>query len=121
MAEHPPDVYELEELVLAASTDAAAWQRLWNVIEPTLWEMVDRPRFASHLAHTEGARQRIVTAIRAQLTADQLQRFIDARRLNPRLGFTRWLRTLAKRIGMSAASTVHGEPARRPSARRLRV
>jgi hypothetical protein len=116
------EVYELEHLVEVACSDAAAWQRLWTVIEPQLWEMVDRPRFASHLAHTEDARRRIVTAIRAQLAATQLQRFVEARRVNPRLGFTRWLRTVAKRIGMSYASGADvGEPARRPSARRILV
>jgi plasmid stabilization system protein ParE len=90
-------------MVEAAAADApGAWQRLWASIEPGLWALVDRPRFASHRAHTEDARRRIVTAIRTQLAMDrchQLQRFLDSRRLHPHLGFERWLRAFAKRIG----------------------
>ena len=115
---------QLQRLVEAAvAADDVAWQQLWHVLEPTLWDMVDRPRFASHLAHTEDSRQRIVTAIRTQLAADrchQLQCYLDARRSNPRLGFARWLRTVAKRIAMSYASyDPPVEPVRRRSARRL--
>jgi hypothetical protein len=113
----------LEGLIQAASSDAHAWQRLWLVIEPALWDMVDRPRFASHLAHTEESRRRIVGAIRDQLVAERchvLQQFLDARRINPRLGFSRWLRTVAKRIGLAYASyDVPAEPIRRRSARRI--
>ena len=113
----------LEGLIQGASTDAAAWQRLWLVIEPQLWDMVDRPRFASHLAHTEDSRRRIIGAIRDQLAAEHcqmLQQVLDARRINPRLGFARWLRTVAKRIGLAYAS--YDRPAelvRRRSARRI--
>jgi hypothetical protein len=115
----------LDELIRDASSDAAAWQRLWVVIEPQLWDMVDRPRFASHLAHTEESRRRIIGAIRDQLLADRchlLQQFLDARRINQRLGFARWLRTVAKRIGLAYASyDVPAEPARRRSARRIEL
>ncbi len=109
----------------AGSASETAWQRLWGVIEPGLWDMVDQPRFASHLAHTEESRRRIVHAIRTQLAADRyhsLQIYVEARRVNPRLSFVRWLRTFAKRVGMSYPS--YDEPTapmRRPSARRLLV
>lgn len=113
----------LVEAAAGCSADDPAWQTLWRWVEPQLWAMVDRPRFATHLAHTEPARQRIVTAIHARLVADRchlLQCFLDARRLNARLGFARWLRTIAKRIAMSYITReVPAAAVCRRSARRL--
>ena len=110
-------------MVEAAAADAdGAWLRLWAWIEPTLWDLVDRPRFASHRAHTEDARRRIIAAIRTQLAADrchQLQRYLDSRRLHPDLGFERWLRMFAKRVGASQANLEPAAPVRRRSARTL--
>ena len=115
----------LLRMVEAAAADAdGAWSRLWAWIEPDLWDLVDRPRFASHVAHTEASRQRIITSIRTLLSADrchQLQQYFDARRSNPHLGFVRWLRRIAKRIGMAYASRPVSEPVRRRSARRITV
>ena len=94
----------LVEDAAGTAADAPAWRQLWRAIEPALWALVDRPRFASHVTHSADARRRIVGAIYARLVADdclQLQLYLSARRINPRLRFTRWLRTIAKRIGMS--------------------
>jgi hypothetical protein len=117
---------QLQQLVAAAAeTGGAAWQRLWRAVEPALWALVDRPRFASHLAHTEDSRRRIITAIHAQLAADhhrQLQLYLDARRISPRLSFTRWLRTIAKRIAMTYARyETPVTEVRRRSARRIPI
>jgi hypothetical protein len=115
----------LLRMVEAAAADVdGAWPRLWAWIEPQLWALVDRPRFACHLAHTEAARQRILTSIRTALAAHrchQLQRYLDARRINPHLGFVRWLRTFAKRIAIAYARYPDAEPVRRRSARRISV
>jgi hypothetical protein len=103
----------MEEIQLRMVEDATsggdAWRRLWQIVEPRLWALVARPRFASHLAHTQPARRRIVDAIRAAIGPTQLRRFLATRRINPRLGFERWLRTVAKRIGFGfAASARYG-------------
>lgn len=114
---------QLQRLVEAAAASDTAFARLWPHIEPVLWGMVDRPRFASHVAHTEDNRIRIVAAVHDQLTTN-LQHYIDARRVNPRLSFWRWLNTIAKRIGISYATGVDPgslTAARRHSQRRLLV
>jgi hypothetical protein len=115
----------LLRMVEAAAADAdGAWLRLWAWIEPGLWDLVDRPRFATHLAHTEASRQRIITSIRRHLEADrchQLQRYLDARRVQRHFGFERWLRTIAKRIAMAYARHPASEPVRGRSARRITV
>ena len=111
----------MDDLIEAAGTSDSAWDRLWLAVEATLWDLVDRPRFASHLAHTEDSRRRIITAIRVQLAGDRCRAYLDARRLNPRLSFARWLRTLAKRIGMSYARYTTIAEVRRRSARRVLV
>ena len=112
---------QLLRMVEDAIDGGDAWRRLWRFVEPRLWNLVDRPRFASHLAHTERARQRIVTAIRAAIGPIQLRRFLDTRRLKPRLGFERWLRALAKRIAFAYASYERAEPARRSYGRQLQT
>lgn len=114
---------QLGALVEAAVASEAGWVQLWNTIEPQVWALVDRPRFASHLAHTEPARQRIVGAIYARLSADRchlLQRYLDAQHTSRGVRFGRWLRTTAKRIAMSYAR-YDAPPAavRRRSARRI--
>jgi len=119
----PPSGYGVDEvypLVEAAVASDVAFARLWTLIEPTLWEMVDRPRFASHLAHTEESRTRIVAAVHDQLPAS-LPHYLDARRTNPRLPFWRWLNTVSKRIAISYDSYVSLTATRRRSARRLLV
>ena len=111
----------LDQLVIAAARSDAGWRRLWAAIEPTLWSLVDRPRFASHLAHTEEARRRIITAIHAALQRGQLQSYLEARRIAD-LSFPRWLMVLAKRIAMTYAR--YAPPVaevRRRSARRIRI
>ena len=117
---------DLQRLVESAASDGdAGFASLWREIEPALWDMVDRPRFASHLAHTEDTRLRIMSAIHAQLAADRcryLQHYLDARRRNPSLGFRRWLQTVSKRIAMSYPSYDDGPSAvRRRSSRRILV
>ena len=92
---------QLLRMVEEAAGGGDALQRLWRFVEPRLRALVGRPRFASHLAHTERARRDIVAQVRAAIGPTQLRRFLDTRRINPRLGFERWLRTLAKRIGWS--------------------
>ena len=92
-----------DQLVASAVGSDIAWQRLWQAVEPTLWALVDRPRFASHLGHTEGGRRRMIGAIHAQLQRRQLQAYLESRRINPRLSFARWLRVLAKRTAMRYA------------------
>ena len=119
------DLLRLVESAAGGDPVDTAWLRLWALLEPELWDLVDRPRFASHLAHSEDSRRRIIGAIRTQLTADRcayLTHYLDARRVNPRLGFTRWVRTIAKRIGMSYATydeRLALTTVRRKSARRI--
>ena len=111
------------EAAIGCAAGDPAWRWLWATIEPALWAMVDRPRFASHLAHTEDARRRIVTRVHAHLSADrgrELRRYLDARRLSPRLGFARWLHTVAKRLAMSYGTDDAAMPPVRRSAVRLR-
>lgn len=101
---------QLQRLVEdAARTPAGdpAWLRLWRVVEPAVWALVDRPRFASHLAHSADVRRRIVGTIHARLVFD-IENYLRSRRINPRLHFMRWLRTLTKRIGMRCATAPHG-------------
>ena len=112
---------QLLRMVEDATDGGDAWRRLWRFVEPRLWTLVDRPRFASHLAHTERARQRIVTAIRVAIGPTQLRRFLDTRRFHPRLGFERWLRALAKRIGFAYARYERAEPARRSYGRQIQT
>lgn len=98
---------QLLRMVEDATDGGDAWRRLWRFVEPLLWRIVDRPRFASHLAHTRRAQQRIVAEVRAAIGPSQLRRFLDTRRIKRGLGFERWLRTLAKRIGFGHPNSAH--------------
>jgi hypothetical protein len=116
---------QLQRLVERAVESDAGYQQLWRVLEPRLQAMVTQPRFASHLAHSEASRRRIIAAIKTQLSVDRLQLFVDrcVDGRHPHKTFSRWLRTMAKRIAMSAR---YDEPQlvirRRPSvAVRLRT
>jgi hypothetical protein len=104
-------VDELEELVTAAATeDEHAWQALWARIEPALSRILAQPHFLGRLAHREDDRASIAVAVMARLRDRRFHRlrmYLDAKRANPRLRFTSWLRVVAKRVGIDYLRANH--------------
>jgi hypothetical protein len=120
-------VDELEALVAAAAAeDEHAWQALWARIEPALSRMLAQPHVLGRLAHREDDRASIAVAVMARLRERRFYRlrmYLDARRANPRLRFSSWLRVVAKRVGIDhlrasrdpIAGTLHtGDASERP-------
>lgn len=94
----------MEELVeRAAHGDEAAWQLLWQQLEPLLLAMIARPRFLGRLGQREDDRRNIVVEVMARLHADgcrRLQRYVATRAANPSLELEPWLRVVAKRVAI---------------------
>ena len=95
---------EIDDLVLAAAAeDERAWHRLWASIEPPLSRLLAQPKFLGDQEPRDDDRHHIVVAVHARLRADSFQRlhlYLDAKRANPRLRFSSWLRVVAKRAGI---------------------
>jgi DNA-directed RNA polymerase specialized sigma24 family protein len=90
------DDEEIEKLVeAAAAQDEAAWQSLWEAVNPQLLKIVAQPRFLGRLGQVEDDRHNIVLQVMARL-----RMYLDARAQNPRLKFMSWLRVVAKRVGI---------------------
>ena len=94
---------DLDDLVVAAARDEHAWNRLWASIEPPLVRLLAQPHFLGDQDACDDDRHHIVVAVHARLRADRFHRlhvYLEAKRANPRLRFSSWLRVVAKRAGI---------------------
>lgn len=83
--------------------DEAAWQRLWQLVEPTLYTALRRPQVLGRLAQSEDDCRNIVVEVMSRLRAGQfarLARYAEARRSHPTLPFLAWLLVVAKRVAV---------------------
>ena len=95
---------ELEELVRdTLAGDPAAWQRLWQQVEPILYRMLRRPAVLGRLSDSEDDCRNIVVEVMARLRTNgfaRLARYAEARRAHPTLPFVGWLVVVAKRVAV---------------------
>jgi DNA-directed RNA polymerase specialized sigma24 family protein len=83
--------------------DEAAWQRLWQAVEPKLYATLRRPHLLGRLSQSEDDCRNIVVEVMARLRADSFARlgqYAAARRENPSLPFMGWLVVVAKRVAI---------------------
>jgi len=95
------DILELVDATLAG--DEAAWQRLWQAVEPTLLAILRQPRVLGRLAHSEDDCRNVAVAVMARLHAHQFARlaqYAAARRDNPALPFLAWLTVVTRRVAV---------------------
>jgi DNA-directed RNA polymerase specialized sigma24 family protein len=97
-------VADIEVLVTdTLAGDEAAWQRLWQQVEPTLYATLQRTQVLGRLSHSEDDRRNVVVEVMARLRADRfarLARYAEARRNHPDLPFLGWLIVVAKRVAI---------------------
>jgi DNA-directed RNA polymerase specialized sigma24 family protein len=87
----------------AVAGDEAAWQSLWEYVEPRLLRVVAQPHFLGRISRREDDQRDIVVDVMARLRAGnfyRLKHYLAARRDNPALSFMTWLRVVAKRVGI---------------------
>lgn len=95
------DIQGLVSDTLAGSE--AAWQRLWQHVEPTLYATLRRPQVLGRLSQSEDDCRNIVVEVMARLRADRFARlaqYAEARRQNPAIPFMGWLVVVAKRVAI---------------------
>jgi DNA-directed RNA polymerase specialized sigma24 family protein len=95
---------DIEVLVTATlAGDEAAWQRLWQQVEPALYQALRRPRLLGRLSRSEDDCRNIVVEVMARLRADRfarLARYAESRQSHPDLPFLGWLIVVAKRVAI---------------------
>ena len=95
---------EIEVLVeQTLSGDEAAWQRLWQQVEPALNALLRRPQVLGRLSQNEDDRRNIVVEVMGRLRARRfarLARYAEARRQHPALPFVGWLAVVARRVAI---------------------
>ncbi|MFT3698853.1 MAG: hypothetical protein QM831_37245 [Kofleriaceae bacterium] len=90
---------EIALVEAAATGDPAAWGTFWATVEPELQAIIARPSFLGRLGQRDDDRDNIALAVMSRLRT-RLHRFLEARRTNPALEFSSWLRVVAKRCGI---------------------
>ncbi len=94
---------EIDALIAPVTTgDEAAWQALWQRLEPRLARLLAQPTFLG-LRDRDDERRAIALEVMTRLRADKYRRlgqFLEARRGTPGLRFMTWLRVVTKRVGI---------------------
>lgn len=93
----------LELISATLAGDEAAWQRLWQTVEPTLLSVLRQPRVLGRLAHSEDDCRNVAVAVMARLRADRfgrLAQYAAARQHNPALPFLAWLAVVTRRVAI---------------------
>jgi len=97
----PPDVNALVRRTIEG--DEAAWQELWQAVEPKLYATLRRPNLLGRLSQSEDDCRNIVVDVMSRLRADgfaRLGQYAAAQQSNPALPFMAWLVVVAKRVAV---------------------
>jgi DNA-directed RNA polymerase specialized sigma24 family protein len=83
--------------------DEAAWRKLWQAVEPSLYARLRRPHVLGRLSQSEDDCRNIVVEVMGRLRANdfgRLRQFVEAQRQNPAVPFMGWLLVVAKRVAI---------------------